>query len=120
MSKLINEAYSAIKDAPLRYYIEACSVAYGTKRQSAERAPNPRSKTGTEALPKTDRLEFWIRFVCGASLGTLLSFRFLLFYYDQPGVLIFPVVIVLGFGFIAARYGDQFWHSFFRHWWIWW
>lgn len=120
MTKVINESYSLIKNAPLRYHFDA----FPTRPQHESReAPSPPSSTWNSAEPhvRVDRLEFSIRFVCGALLGGLISLRSFFFLYAQPGSLILSAVsMMLLFGFLAARYGDQFWHSFFRHWWIWW
>lgn len=121
MTRTINEAYSAIKDAPLRYHVDACPTAYVETRQAgAERSATPsRSESGT--FPKTDWIEYAIRFVCGGVLGALLSVRWFLIYYSDPATAIsMAVVVVLVFGMVAARYGDRFWHSFFRTWWMWW
>ncbi len=121
MTKLINGAYTAIHNAPLRYHIDACPPAYVKSRQSTRPWPDESSYTRSARLPKPDWLEFWIRFLFGALLGALLSIRVFLFFYDEPAILI-PVTIglILGFGFAAAQSGDRLWHSLFRHWWIWW
>jgi hypothetical protein len=125
MTKLINAAYSGIENAPLRYYIEACPPAYVRSRQATRPSPNEPSGIRSETLPKTDWLEFWIRFVCGALFGALISVRFFLSRYflfsdEQPAILILGIIgIILGSGFAAARSGDEFWHSQFRRWWMW-
>jgi len=118
MTKLINGAYAAIENAPLRYHIDACPPAYVESGQSTRPSPNEPSYARSETIPKTDWLEFWIRFVFGAFIGALLSVRVFLFHYDEPAILI-PVTIglILGFGFAAAQSGDKFWHSLLRHWW---
>jgi len=120
MTKLINEAYMAIKSAPLRYYIEACPPAYVKTRQAAYPPHDERTRV-TRSLPKTDWLEFCVRFFCGSVLGALLSFRALLFNYDRPSSFIQGVVaITLVCGFGAALFGDNFWHTLLRRWWMWW
>jgi hypothetical protein len=121
MTKLINGAYAAIGDAPLRYYADACPPAYVESRQAARPPSDDLSNARTGSLPKTDWLEFWVRFVCGALFGTLLSARVFFFHYDQPAVLIpLTLVLILGSGFAAAQAGDSFWHSVLRRWWLWW
>jgi hypothetical protein len=81
---------------------------------------NESTNVSIGTFPKTDRLEFWVRFVCGALFGALVSIRLVLDLFDQPAVLVMSIVAaVLGFGFAAARYGDKFWYSIFRHWWFW-
>jgi len=120
MTKVINEAYTAIAFAPLRYYVETNPLADERTRQAARPSTNDSTGIRSETLPKTDRLEFWVRFVCGALFGTLVSVRLLLEFFDQPAILAMGVVAaILGFGFAAARYGDRFWHSILRHWWFW-
>lgn len=121
MTKLINEAYSAIENAPLRYHIDACPPAATRGKQGARASSNEQPSRSSENPPETDWLEFWIRFVFGAFVGALLSVRVFLFYYDEPTILIPATVgLILGFGFVAAQSGDNFWHSLFRRWWIWW
>ena len=120
MTKLINEAYTEIKSAPLRYYVEACPPAYVRSRRAARSAPDERTTT-TQRLPRTDWIEFCVRFVCGAGVGALLGFRALLLHYDRPSSFVLGVAaIMLGVGFGAALFGDNFWHSLFRRWWMWW
>jgi len=64
---------------------------------------------------KIDWFEFWIRFACGALLGLLISFRLVLYWYDEnPAILVLVGVgVMLLCGFAAARYGDRFWCSIF-------
>jgi hypothetical protein len=121
MTKLLNEAYLTIKSAPLRYYIEACPPTYVRSRQVERPSQEEQSSIRTERLPKTDWLEFWVRFVCGAVFGALFGFRALLIYYERPSSFVLGIVgIMLGFGLGAALCGDSFWHSLFRRWWMWW
>jgi hypothetical protein len=120
MTKLIIEAYAAIQNAPLRYYVERNPLAETTSRQAKVPSVNETTNVSIGTFPKTDRLEFWVRFVCGALFGALVSIRLVLGLFDQPAVLVMSIVAaVLGFGFAAARYGDKFWYSIFRHWWFW-
>lgn len=120
MTSLINEAYSAIKHAPLRYHV---AVNLPTQRSPMPSAStvgheSPNKTSGT--FPKTDRLEFWVRFTCGALFGALVSIRLVLDFFERPAILALGIAaVILGFGFAAARYGDKFWYSIFRHWWLW-
>jgi len=120
MTSMINEAYSAIEHAPLRYYADV------------DRPTRPRTKTTTAtvgrdstnktsgAFPETGRLEFRVRFVCGALFGAFICIRLALDYFGRPALLgVGTTVTILGFGFASARFGDKFWHSIFRHWWLW-
>jgi hypothetical protein len=123
MTRLINEAYSAIAHAPLRYHIE--TYPNSTKNKSS-RPPSPsrseRIKVTAEEIPKTDRLEFWVRFVCGAGFGVFVILD--LFVSVMPDSLQFSGVagalaLILGCGLAAARFGDKFWYAIFRRWWLW-
>ena len=73
MTRLINEAYSAIAHAPLRYHVETYP---GQTKGKSSQPPSPsageRIRMTVEKIPKTDRLEFWVRFVCGACFGVFV------------------------------------------------
>jgi hypothetical protein len=120
MMKLINEAYSTIEHAPLRYHVETYPAA-GQGRRPPGRPPKSEPATADRiTLPVTDRLEFWVRFVCGALLGALMSFSLVLNFFEHPNVLIFGTVSLVPLcGFAAARYGDRFWHTVLKYWWLW-
>jgi hypothetical protein len=78
MTRLINEAYSAIAHAPLRYHSETYSQhAGGRSRQTTSNSTNEPIRVNTENIPKTDRLEFWVRFVCGGLLGIFIILNML-------------------------------------------
>jgi predicted membrane chloride channel (bestrophin family) len=73
---------------------------------------------------KTDRLEFWVRFVCGALFGLLLGLYFAFNLLEGPFVLALGITlgISLGFGMAAVRYGDRFWERILpilRSWLMW-
>jgi hypothetical protein len=120
MSTLINDAYSAIEGAPLRYYTEINPSLGRRSRRVTQTSTNESTGIHSETLPKTDRLEFWVRFVCGTLFGILVSIRLVLEFFDQPAILAVGVAAaILGFGFAAARYGDRFWHSILGRWWFW-
>lgn len=125
MTRLINEAYSTIAHAPLRYHVE--TYPNPTKRKSSQ-PPSPttseRISVTAEEIPKTDRLEFWVRFVCGAFFGVFVILD--LFFSVMPDSLQFSgalalgaLGLILGCGFAAARFGDKFWYAIFRRWWLW-
>jgi DnaJ-class molecular chaperone len=121
MTKVINEAYLAIKNAPLRYYVEAFSADYFKSRQVTRPSPGGPPGVRAEKIPKMDWLEFWVRFVCGAVFGAFFGFRALLIYVQQPSSFIKGIAaFTLVFGLGAALFGDQFWHSMLRRWWMWW
>jgi preprotein translocase subunit Sec63 len=123
MTKLINESYSAIAHAPLRYHSETYSQHAG-RRQTTSTSTHVPITVNTESIPKTDRLEFWVRFVCGALLGIFVCLDFIVSAMpDSSSNLYFLALGALGltlaFGFGAARYGDKFWYSILRRWWLW-
>jgi hypothetical protein len=126
MTRLINEAYSAIAHAPLRYHIETYPhKTTGRGEQTSSPSANAGTTTTTERIPKTDRLEFWVRFVCGGLFGIFVCLDIV--FSDMAGVSHYSVAlalgalgIILGSGFAAARFGDKFWHSIVRRWLLWW
>jgi hypothetical protein len=112
MMELINEAYNAIQRAPLRYFPQPTAQASRPENRIAVLAER-------EPRIAMDRLEFWVRFVCGAILGIFISAGFALktniFFAELPSTLVACVVIliVLACGFGAARGGDRFWYAIF-------
>lgn len=122
MTTLINEAYSSIAHAPLRYHSETDPRQESTRNTSPEtRSAEPIGPEGERPV-NTDRIEFWVRFTCGAAAGVLVCLDLLISAapdsFSSLWLLAFGVV-VLGCGYGAARYGDKFWHSIFRRWWLW-
>ena len=123
MTQLINEAYSAIAHAPLRYHVESYQ-AHMRGAQTRSASANESSGTSGEEIPNTDRIEFWVRFACGAFVGVFAVVD--LFLSIMPDSVEHPVIaglaalgIVVAFGLGAARYGDKFWYAIFRRWWLW-
>lgn len=124
MTQAANDAYAAIQDAPLRYYAgNSAGRATGATASVPAGVPRP-TGARTQEPPKVDRLEFWVRFVCGAIAGVLLGFRALMYsgFYSltvhRVGLAI--VAMMLGCGLAAARFGDDFWRVAFSRWWLWW
>src|ERR1700675_2246257 len=75
MTKLINEAYSAIADAPLRYYIGSYSgQAKTTDKQPTGSSNGSTIKTGNPKIFRTGKIEVVVRFVCGALFGIFVCF----------------------------------------------
>jgi len=120
MTKLINEAYSKIGHAPLRYHIEASPLAQRTATQAMRTSNDESTSQTVEKFPNTDRIEFWVRFVCGALFGAIVGLDFFVSFFGSSGALVLGIVgLMLGFGFASARYGDKFWYSILRRWWLW-
>lgn len=121
MTKLINESYALIGDAPLRFYADAYPTAYATARQAARPAQRVAEVPKVDSILKFTWLEFWVRFICGAVFGALFGFRAFIFQYQQPRVFAFGIIASAVVFAIAATYaGDKFWHAFFGRWWMWW
>lgn len=120
MMKLINDAYLAIKHAPLRYHSGTHPMAGRGRRPPTRLSETESTNPVRAAFPVTDRLEFWIRFVCGALLGALMSFSLVLNFFEHPNVFIFGTAsLIVVCGVAAARYGDRFWRSVLKYWWLW-
>ena len=120
MTQLINQAYFEIKHAPLRYYIGAGPLAQEGSGDSSCPPTIDLINKNRRTAPKTDKLEFWVRFVCGALFGAFVSFRLLMDLFERPTILVVAIATALfGFGFATAKYGDRFWYSILRHWWFW-
>lgn len=119
MAKAINESYAAIKGAPLRYYVGGASSAQ-------ENVPRWRpvstavSSARRDSPPKTDWLEFWVRFVCGFLFGALVGIRLWTDSLDNfGGFVAIDLAVAVCCGLAAARYGDKFWYSIFGRWSMW-
>lgn len=125
MTTLINEAYSAIAHAPLRYHVETYpNPTKGKSSPPASPSTSERVRVTAEEIPKTDRIEFWVRFVCGAFFGVFvildLFFSVMQDSLQFSGALALGALgLILGCGFAAARFGDKFWFAIFRRWWLW-
>jgi hypothetical protein len=125
MTSTINEAYSAISNAPLRYHVEASPQRMkGTTAPAGSSYKSEPPWRGPERIPNTDRIEYSVRFVCGAFFGVVVILNMAV--SIMPDTLPYLAVdvlcalaVILGFGFAAARYGDKFWYSILRRWWIW-
>lgn len=112
MMELINESYSTILRAPLRY-------APQPTEQASRPVNNIPVMSEPEPLVAMDRLEFWVRFICGSILRIFISAGFALrtnvFFAElSPSLVVcVAIVIVLACGFGAARGGDKFWYAIF-------
>ncbi len=112
--KAINLAFELIQHAPLRYHIASHpKVSERAEHRSAKRqsAPMPTK----EQLRVNDGTEYWVRFVCGAFLGLLVALK--LFAHGVPGAAYYFVALPLSLGWLAARYGDDFWYAVMEGFW---
>jgi len=108
MMKLINDAYSRVQHAPLRYHIETYPRVAQQRNRSVPDERGGLRKPSPDVLPVTDRLELWVRFVCGALLGVVLSVELILSFFDVPGIGVITGILVLACGLAATKYGDGF------------
>ena len=122
MTRLLNEAYSVASHAPLRYQRTAPSTPFRRTEWHPTEATTNTEESSIRPGPRMDRIEFWVRFVCGGALGILMGLDAALSNWSNSTDLSMPLwlagtsilVVVLGFG--SARYGDRFWGSVFRSW----
>jgi hypothetical protein len=117
MTKLINQAYAEIEHAPLRYY----SGQALPLQDRLQNAGSVNDHSSDDVRLATDRLEFCVRFVCGCLLGCFVSVRLFLYVFDQMTIFtaVAVSVLALGCGFGTTRWGDGFWRSLLRYWWLW-
>ena len=127
MTRLINEAYGKIENAPLRNY-DAAGGSFRAAEADGFSAPHHRPFVDRpEPFRNMERVEFWIKFGVGAVIGAVFGLGSIVRFYPRydPGV-IGDVVIVAGFmvffGLGSAKQGDKFWDGVFRRsWWSrWW
>ena len=131
MTRRINEAYALIEHAPLRY--KSSVTAKNNLSHSSHAADSAWQdfffkealRADTNTPPRMDRVEFWVRFVCGAILGCAVAFAVSLeaLAISDPlsrnsnldGIIVATLfLIVIAFGYGSARLGDRFWYLFFR------
>jgi hypothetical protein len=134
MTKAINESYSFIENAPLRYFVNAFRPSYAAARQTVRPVTRPVSESASpndaaqkvgeyprvESILKYTWAEFWIRFVCGGILGAMCGFRIGVRYYSSPGSFVAGIIagaIILAL--VAVVAADGFWQWFLGRWWIW-
>jgi curved DNA-binding protein CbpA len=125
MTVLINEAYAAIERAPLRYFVEAPSeTSPRPQKQAPAQSPDSKNESTDLRIPNMARIEFWVRFVCGALFGIFVSLDLTFSGFWDAGqysrsLAVGFLAFILACGFASARYGDKFWYLVFRHWWLW-
>jgi|SRR5579862_587519 len=121
MARLINEAYSAVSHAPLRYQTSFPSTTHHrTEWRTTTATTNVAASNVRPA--RMDRLEFWLRFAFGGALGILMGLDAALSNWSNSTEVSMPLwlagtsILAVVFGFGSARYGDRFWGSVFRTW----
>jgi hypothetical protein len=113
MTASINSAYKAIAQAPLRYRRDA-PAHNSMPTAAAAYSVFLKSRADLEKPDRPDKIEFWVRFVCGSLFGALMGVWGVLIHWQsttggRPALIIVAVVVLFGFG--AARFGDRFWYA---------
>lgn len=122
MTKLLNEAYSLIENAPLRYY-EAGSATKAKPERPQYRA---REARGVETLTDAQvariekRAEYAVRIICGLLSGAFIGFLIVgALVPSRVGTFSSSLFLALLFGAGAVRAGDKVWREIFGIWWKW-
>jgi DnaJ domain len=119
MTKLINEAFALIQNAPLRYY--AGRNAPGSFKQNV--APERKSIDEVD-LPRMffneKRIEYAVRIACGAISGAFVGLAFSVDIFREDIEIVVAIILcAIGFAAGAVKYGDRFWRMVFGNWWMW-
>lgn len=129
MGRILNEAYALIQHAPLRYQKATRAANYRPPETRAADAAweqimfRQALRSDMNTPPRMDRVEYWVRFGCGAILGCFIAFAVSLdvlsyptTHRAYPDAIMIPIflgiVVLCGSG--SARYGDRFWYFMFR------
>ncbi len=117
MTKLINESYAQIQNAPLRYY--AGGEAAG-KRWRGREVSGVESLSDEEAALIEKRAEYAVRIICGVLSGAFVGLIFAEdLFRNEAEFFMAAVVCAVGFAAGAVKYGDKFWREFLGKWWMW-
>ena len=120
MTKLINEAYALIENAPLRYFEERPTT------NTAKEKPARRAREKRNAEPLSDaqvaliekRVEYAVRIGCGVLSGAFIGLLFGTRLNDAE-VFTGALVCALLFAAGAVKVGDKVWREIFGIWWKW-
>jgi hypothetical protein len=81
-------------------------------------APLPLSASSSTVPWRPDKVELWVRFVCGALFGRLAGVGAFLSKWQSNGgggtALTIIAAVGVAAGWCAARYGDRFWYGVFQ------
>ena len=124
MTKLINEAYALIEDAPLRYFEKEQAPAITSRMERPFRRAREKRGIGSlsdrEAAVIEKRVEYVVRLVCGLLSGVCIG---LIFAGDvvrnDIEILSTSVVCAILFAAGAVKLGDRVWREVFGIWWKW-
>lgn len=118
MTKLINEAFALIENAPLRYFDERpASTAEKSEGRTQAKRSFPSLNEARAALIEK-RVEYAVRIGCGMLSGAFIG---LLFgeHLNDENVFAGALVCALLFAAGAVKVGDKFWRQIFGIWWRW-
>ncbi|MBS1841412.1 MAG: DnaJ domain-containing protein [Acidobacteria bacterium] len=125
MTKVINEAYALIENAPLRYYSGGEAAPRASGKQEQKKAGEARALDVNEVdLSKMffneKRIEYAVRIIFGALSGAFTGMA-LLFDFSRDGTWIVSGIVLgaIAFAAGAVKYGDRFWRAVLGNWWMW-
>jgi DnaJ-class molecular chaperone len=122
MTKVINEAYALIENAPLRYYSGMEQAAEDKKETKAGEA-NIRDVSEVDLSKmffNEKRIEYAARIAFGVISGAFVGTALMLdFSKDGTWIVTGIVLGAIGFAAGAVKYGDRFWRAVFGNWWMW-
>lgn len=120
MTRLINEAYDLVKNAPLRYYTGETAKKPDEKKEAETKIRRVNEVDLSKMFFNEKRIEYAVRIVCGVVSGALvgLSISVDIFRADTE-VVVAIAVCAIGFAAGAVKYGDKFWRVIFGKWWMW-
>jgi len=122
MTKLINEAYARIENAPLRYYAgaEIERPAPARDKHGAGEKRRVESLSDAEVARIEKRVEYTVRIICGVLAGAFIGFLFVgSVMQSHAETFSSSVFFALLFGAGAVRVGDKVWREIFLIWWKW-
>jgi len=119
MTKLINEAYSLIENAPLRYYAGGKGSQTAQTKSAEPKIHSVNDVDLSDMFCNEKRIEYAVRIVCGAISGVFVGFTLALEARRGIEILITAAVCAVAFAVGAVKYGDRFWRALLRVWWRW-
>jgi curved DNA-binding protein CbpA len=137
MTKAINESYSFIENAPLRYFVDAFHSSYAAARQTVRPVTRPAPEPGSpndpgggaqkvaeyprvESILKYTWAEFWMRLICGGIFGAMCGFGMGMRYDSSSGSFVGGTIAgAIIVALVAVVAADGFWQWFLGRWWIW-
>jgi hypothetical protein len=120
MTKLINEAYALIENAPLRYYSGTGTSKTAEKKHAGPKPRNINEVDLSKMFFNEKRIEYAVRITCGAISGAFVGLAFSLDFFREDLEIVAGIALcAIGFAAGAVKYGDRFWRAAFGNWWMW-